>query len=300
MKQSHQRGGTEHMCTSELPQVNKVNTYTQRGIGGNGCRPPSCCQAARNLVPGVWVLWPQRESSDYSACLLQFNTRAAQRRGGRVERQMYQQTKYFSKYLQGSRSLESHVWIGYLRGRTLHLQHLIPGSMNRHVQVLPHFSHAQGTSLSVTGLFCRDRPPDTEHHMCCSSRGLKQRIFFSFIWFTRENAASAISLPPLICLHFQKQTPRTWFCVTDYGVICIHFVLVRNTFSGIRHANVGKRLWEGVNTSSQGVNKTAHERKAKTICVCFMLILEELVSSDVKQNTLNTHTGCWSSVYLWE
>lgn len=59
----------QHMCSAELPWVNKVNTYTQWELGGNGCRPPQCCESARNLVPGVWVLWPQHESSDYSTCL---------------------------------------------------------------------------------------------------------------------------------------------------------------------------------------------------------------------------------------
>lgn len=36
-----------------------------------------------------------------------------------------------------------------------------------------------------------------------------------------------------------------------------------------------------------GREQTGHERRGKTICICFMLILEELVSFDVKQNTHN-------------
>lgn len=43
----------EHMCSAELPRVNKVNTYTQRAIGRNGYRPPQRGESARNLVPGV-------------------------------------------------------------------------------------------------------------------------------------------------------------------------------------------------------------------------------------------------------
>lgn len=103
----------EHMCSAELPGVKKVSTYTQWEIGGNGYRPPPRCQSARDLVPGVWVLWPQHESSDYSACLLRFDTRAAQHmeEGERIDKCITKQIFFFTH--QG-RYWKIFAWISWM------------------------------------------------------------------------------------------------------------------------------------------------------------------------------------------
>lgn len=62
----------EHMCPPELPQVTEVNTHThthsERWMGTDA-DPSSSGSLPEKLVPGVEVLWPQRECSNDSACL---------------------------------------------------------------------------------------------------------------------------------------------------------------------------------------------------------------------------------------
>ena len=57
-------GEREHMCSAEPPQVNKVNTYTQSEIGGNGCRHPivlpGCQKPGARCLSFMASAWNQR------------------------------------------------------------------------------------------------------------------------------------------------------------------------------------------------------------------------------------------------
>ncbi len=130
---------------------------------------------------------------------------------------------------------------------------------------------------------------------------LKHRIWFPSLWRIWEKLLLPRSATPLACLNFQKQSHDVVFLHRKV----FHFVFVEQLLYYCTCKCGGKTV-RGCQHIA-GCEQTAHERREKTICICVMLILEELVSFDVKQNTpnylslLHTHTltECSTSVYLW-
>ena len=172
---------------------------------------------------------------------------------------------------------------------------------------MPHFSHAEGNQLGQSE--CGRVTADTSHLMPDAMCALTHRdANTDKLWCLNANS----DFSPFCEFEERAAVPLFWHvspcCSSAYQSAPVLYLLGR--FLRYCTCKCGGKTARGCQHIA-GRQQTAHERGEKTICSCFMLILEGLVSFDVKQNTANylcllhthTHTHpldrCSPSVYLW-